>query len=133
MHDNRKVLNKLLFYVGWWKLNAWRTTGSWPPASPSSRLALLWTITSLRLLAVFLLLRWLGIRFWEVFTGRFGMKELLISVLIVIVFLGLEVAYSGTYTPQSLGEFRHFLKLSEEIFLLHSCSLPLSMHITSPR
>ena len=89
-----------------------KATGSWPPASPSSRLALLWTITSLRLAAVFLLLRWLGIRFGELFTGRFGTKELLISVLIVLAFLALEVAYSRTYTPQSLGEFRHFLRLS---------------------
>ena len=120
---DERTKHLILFALAWFLFVTWglelgiawafmKATGSWPPASPFSRLALLWTITSLRLTAVFLLLRWLGLRFGELFTGNFGIKELLISVLIVLAFLALEVTYSRTYTPQSLGEFRHFLKLS---------------------
>jgi len=127
MNENTRRL--LLFALGWFFFVTWgielgiawvfmKTTGVWPLDSPSDHLALLWTIISLRIIAVFLLLRWLGLRFDELFTGKFSMKELMISVLIVLPFLGLEVAYSGTYTLQSLGEFRHFLKLSGGAFPL---------------
>ncbi|NJE60291.1 hypothetical protein [Thermococcus sp. 21S7] len=123
-------MKKLLaFALAWFLFVTWgielgtawafiKATGTWPTDSPVLRFALIWTITLLRLTAVFLLLRWLGLRFGELFTGRFGMREFIISVLIVLAFIGLEVAYSGSYTLQSLQEFRYFLEISHSSFPL---------------
>ncbi len=103
---DERTKHLILFALLWFLFVAWSLeigvawvfksiTGSWTSQNSTTYISKVWAINLLRFLIMSAMLRWLGMNFRDPWKGGLGKKELTYSLVIVLFFLAVEVAYLG--------------------------------------